>query len=110
MPWCLKGIDVTIYSIFRTLGLRVFVRPMMDPKDHRLQSFDENRQSRNPDKNFPPVFRIGDKFRKMKFDDSGGYDMRTEDEEEVCNPVQSQSLLQHFILFVSCPNPFSGIP
>lgn len=33
MPYALKGIDVALFSVFKSLGLEVKVRPVLDPED-----------------------------------------------------------------------------
>ena len=41
MPYALKGIDVALFSVFKSLGLKVSVRPVLDPKG--LDGYDESR-------------------------------------------------------------------
>ncbi|KAE9370595.1 hypothetical protein N431DRAFT_442410 [Stipitochalara longipes BDJ] len=41
LPFALKGIDMALFTIFRSLGLSVFVRPMLDPSDCQLSQIDD---------------------------------------------------------------------
>jgi hypothetical protein len=50
---------MTLFSISRSLGLPVSVRPMLDPNDGLLNRIDEYQGEGEGQ-----VFRIGDKFRE----------------------------------------------
>jgi hypothetical protein len=40
MPYALKGIDVALFSVVKSLGLKVSVRPLLDPRE--MEDYDES--------------------------------------------------------------------
>jgi hypothetical protein len=47
MPYVLKGIDVALFSVFKSLGLNVSARPLLDPKE--IEDYDDNSYDRYED-------------------------------------------------------------
>lgn len=87
-----------LFTIFRSLGLSVSVRPMLDPNDDQLSPINEYRAEEEAaetgqpvDKD--PVFRIGEEFRETAFMEVGGYDMSLKEEEE----VRAENTFMHHI-------------
>ncbi|KAE8442380.1 hypothetical protein EG329_003396 [Mollisiaceae sp. DMI_Dod_QoI] len=92
MPWALKGIDVAIYSVFRSLGLDVSANPILEKND-TIERMEEERleefyQKHGWDYSLKPDFaergsvRVGSAFHALVVDDSGGCDMGWHREEK----------------------------
>ena len=80
MPYALKGIDATIFSVFQALGMKVTVRPILGEEafDEYKESVEERWYEEREDdfddyETFlatqPEVSRVGNKFHKMKMAD-----------------------------------------
>lgn len=82
LPWALKGVDVAIYSVFRSLGLEVSVRPILISNALDEMVLEYNIYENN-DKDSQGV-RVGDALHKLALDSHGGYDECPSDIEQVC--------------------------
>ena len=67
MPFALKGIDLAVFSVFRSLGLKVIVRPMLDDGHIVWSGIDEEERGSN-------LPRIGDAFHGLQICDDETYD------------------------------------
>lgn len=71
---------MTLFSIFRSLGLAVSVRPMLDPND--LNRLNEERSDGE-------VFRVGHKFEMTAIEDYSYPERTVKEEEEVSKACSS---------------------
>jgi hypothetical protein len=63
LPFALKGVDVVIYTVFRSLGLKVKIRPVLEDIDRHLQdSSDEEEEG----------CLVGTGLHRMKLSERGG--------------------------------------
>lgn len=74
MPYALKGIDVAIFAVFRALGLRVIVRPIIENGDIFIEWDEMQLENRSYDSELDecfedeeneetqPVTRVGNRF------------------------------------------------
>jgi hypothetical protein len=69
---------MTLFTIFRSLGLSVSVRPVLDPNDYQLKQIDRHHEEEGL------VFRIGYSFSQTAIEDDGGHDVSWRDTEKVC--------------------------
>jgi len=106
LPFALKGIDLALFTIFRSLGLSVTARPMLDEDDEELSSIDERRFEQEFEESNESLnehrekladlgfdhpcragegfgCRIGDGFSPTVIEKGGGYGMRWEESEKV---------------------------
>jgi hypothetical protein len=77
MPFALKGIDVAVFSVFRSLGLKVSVRPILDTSN--LEWMDGTASSEEESQESSDISKIGNAFHELQLRDVGGYD-NSEDE------------------------------
>jgi hypothetical protein len=69
MPFALKGIDVAVFSVFRSLGLNVSVRPILDTSN--LEWMDGTASS---EEESGGISKIGNAFHELQLGDVGGYE------------------------------------
>jgi hypothetical protein len=69
MPFALKGIDVAVFSVFRSLGLKVGVRPILNTSN--LEWMDGTASSSEESSD---ISKIGDAFHELQLGSVGGYD------------------------------------
>ena len=97
MPYALKGIDATLFTVFQALGGSVTVRPVLG--DEAWEGWNERRQEiwfeeHNDDVDFDDfedqdeaITRVGTKFHQL-----GNSDVRIEDNDDPSD-VSSVSLV-----------------
>jgi len=74
MPFALKGIDVAVFSVFRSLGVEVSVRPILDPRNLESESSEEEGSN---------ISQIGNAFHELQLGDVGGYEDYRDDVRQV---------------------------
>lgn len=79
LPFALKGVDVVIYTVFRSLGLKVNVRPVLEG----IRSDEEE------------GYLVGTGLHRTQFTESGGYGEETP--AEVNSDPSASSCRAHHI-------------
>lgn len=100
MPWALKGVDVAIYSVFRSLGLDVFARPILKnnstiegiwERKVEMHYYNQGNLGRGefeePDFPLEGPTRVGTDFHATVLDSSGGYESSWEEDLKVRYPI-----------------------
>lgn len=75
MPYALKGIDVALFSVFKSLGLKVSVRPVLDPIE--FHDYDKSRYDQYESSFYKWDWHTGDR----KYHDLGKWENRLTKEE-----------------------------
>jgi len=86
---------MTLFTMFRSLGLSVSVRPMLDPEDAQIYENEERQAEQEyedsdeypdsfPDAGMNMVYRFGNDFKPTAIVEEGGHDMSCAEIDEVC--------------------------
>jgi hypothetical protein len=69
LPFALKGVDVIIYAVFRSLGLKVKIRPVLEDIEE-----DYGYHRRRGESDEEERYLVGTGLHCMKLSERGGYD------------------------------------